>query len=78
MSGGDWPTGAVAGNLVPDSLGPGDLTPASAVRPVESHAANQDDGTIRRRPRRKEVDPDDEIPAAKTGEQPEHQLDDLA
>jgi hypothetical protein len=71
MSGGDWSIGLVAGNLVSD-----DLTPASAVRPVESHAANQDaPGTTRHRARQKKEDPDEET---ESGEQPEHRLDDLA
>jgi len=76
MSGGDWSTGFDAGNLVRGSLVPGDLTPASAIRPVESHAANQDaPATARRRPRPKGENSDEET---ESGEQPEHRLDDLA
>lgn len=76
MSGGDWSTGFVPGHLIPDRLVPGDLTPASAVRPVASDAANQDASVVpRRRARPKGEDPDEET---ESGEQPEHRLDDLA
>ena len=76
MSGGDWSTDMTLGNPVP-----GDLTPASAVRPLGSHASKQDSPVhARRRARQKEEeeDPDDASSDSARGEQPEHRLDHLA
>jgi len=76
MGSGDWSTGMVPGNQIPD-----DLTPASAVRAGESHTSNEDaSGAARRRARQKEkIEEDaDESPSSEPGEQPEHRLDHLA
>jgi hypothetical protein len=78
MSSSDWSNHLVLGNLVPGNQISGDLAPASAVRPVESPASNQDAGGARRaRQKEKEEDPDHESPFS-PGEQPEHCLDHLA
>jgi hypothetical protein len=76
MGSSDWSADLALGSQIP-----GDLSPASAVRPGESHSSNQEaSGAARRRVRQKEKeeDADDEGLFSELGDGPEHRLDHLA